>query len=376
MSGMGARLVDAYGPEVPARVAAMLAAADPGFDAPRFVALALDGYAERGLTDRARLMAAALVATLPEPFPAAADLVERSLGPEIAGEEPTGMAAFAYLPHVYWVAEAGLGHPDRALALQHALTRRFTAEFSIRAYLDHHRELTLATLARWTSDPSAHVRRLVSEGTRPRLPWATRLRDFQRDPAPVLALLEPLRDDPSGYVRRSVANNLNDIGRDHPEVLLAVAARWSRDAGPDRRRLLRHALRTLTRAGDPAALALVGAGDPAAFVAAAPVVRPQEPAVGGAVRVTCTVTNTAAAAARGVVHLRVGFVTARGGIRSKTFLMGEAEIPPGASREFRTTVSLRVHTTRTPHPGRHALAVAVNGVVRAEGAFVLRGDVP
>jgi HEAT repeat protein len=80
------------------------------------------------------------------------------------------------------------------------------------------------------ADPSEHVRRLVSEGTRPRLPWASRLPAFQRDPAPVLALLERLKDDPALYVRRSVANNLNDIGKDHPALLADTARAWLQDA--------------------------------------------------------------------------------------------------------------------------------------------------
>jgi 3-methyladenine DNA glycosylase AlkC len=113
------------------------------------------------------------------------------------------------------------------MAAQHAITQRFTCELSIRAFIDAEPERTLARLAEWTRDPSLHVRRLVSEGTRPRLPWAPRLRRFVDDPSPVLPLLEALRDDPSGYVRRSVANNLNDIAKDHPGL-------WSRSPAAGR----------------------------------------------------------------------------------------------------------------------------------------------
>jgi 3-methyladenine DNA glycosylase AlkC len=95
------------------------------------------------------------------------------------------------------------------------------------------------------------VRRLVSEGTRPRLPWAPRLRAFMRDPRPVLELLEWLKDDPSLYVRRSVANNLNDIGKDHPDLLFATAERWMKDANENRHWIIRHALRSAVKRGDP-----------------------------------------------------------------------------------------------------------------------------
>ena len=288
---MGEPLKDSFGPDVPARIGAMLAGVDPGFPVAPFVRDALDGYEALELTPRARLIAAALARHLPASFEAAADLVERSLGPVAEVDAGAGMSPFVHLPFSFWVAGAGLDHPERALALQHALTQRFTAEFSIRPYLERHPALTLATLRRWASDPSAHVRRLVSEGTRPRLPWAPRLRAFMRDPAPVLELLEMLRDDPEPYVRRSVANNLNDIGKDHPRVLLDVARRWIAGAPPERRRLVRHALRTMTRAGDPEALAILGVGAGDALVVDDLRIAPAAPAIGGKVRVTCRIAN-------------------------------------------------------------------------------------
>ncbi len=117
---------------------------------------------------------------------------------------------------------------------QYELTKRFTAEFSIRPFLERHPEATYARLEKWAHDADVHVRRLVSEGTRPRLPWGSRLRAFQKDPRPRLRLLELLKDDPELYVRRSVANNLNDIGKDHPDVLVKTCARWSKGATPER----------------------------------------------------------------------------------------------------------------------------------------------
>jgi 3-methyladenine DNA glycosylase AlkC len=113
----------------------------------------------------------------------------------------------------------------RALRCLHALTQRFTAEFAIRPFIVQHPQRTLATLQRWVHDPSAHVRRLVSEGSRPRLPWGLRLQALVRDPSPTLPLLRALQDDPSAYVRRSVANHLNDIAKDHPALVVALGAR-------------------------------------------------------------------------------------------------------------------------------------------------------
>ena len=168
------------------------------------------------------------------------------------------METLFYLPFVFFVADHGLECFETSMRAQYELTKRFTAEFSIRAFIERYPNETLKRLAEWAHDPNMHVRRLVSEGTRPRLPWASRLRGFQEDPSPVLELLEVLKDDPEEYVRRSVANNLNDISKDHPELVVEVTRRWWLDASEDRRRLVRHALRTLVKAGNTEALAVLG----------------------------------------------------------------------------------------------------------------------
>src|SRR5262249_34126743 len=149
---------------------------------------------------------------------------------------------------------------EPAMRAQYELTKRFSAESSIRAFLMQYPEATYARLLEWARDGSVHVRRLVSEGTRPRLPWAPRLRAFQDDPRPVIALLELLKDDPERYVQRSVANNLNDIGKDHPELAVEVCRRWSARTSPGRAWIVRHALRSLVKKGHRGALEAVGAG--------------------------------------------------------------------------------------------------------------------
>jgi 3-methyladenine DNA glycosylase AlkC len=271
------------------------------------------------------------------------------------------MAPFLYLPHVVYVAERGLGHFEASMSAQHAITQRFTCEQSIRAFIDAEPERTLARLVEWTRDPSLHVRRLVSEGTRPRLPWAPRLRRFMDDPAPVLPLLEALRDDPSGYVRRSVANNLNDIAKDHPGLVVEVAGRWLAGAPPERRRLVRHGLRTLVKAGDPEALALLGLEASPDLQVRNHAVAPAPARIGGSMTARLRLVNAGARPARAIVHLRVDFATARGGVAQRTFVVRELDLGPGEEVALAKAVSLRQHTTRTHHPGRNRVAAAVNG---------------
>ncbi|HEX6850465.1 MAG TPA: DNA alkylation repair protein [Candidatus Polarisedimenticolaceae bacterium] len=352
------------------RIAAMLHAADRGFPDTRFVADASRGLDDLELLDRARRIAGAMARALPDDYERAADVILRSLGPRLGSGEGNGMQPFLYLPHVIFVAERGLDHFDVSMRLQRELTRRFTAEFSIRAYLERHPERTLAQLRTWAADPDPHVRRLVSEGTRPRLPWAPRLRAFQKDPRPVLELLELLKDDPELYVRRSVANNLNDIGKDHPDLLVATCARWLRGAGEARRWIVKHALRWLVKRGHPGALEVLGFGE-AGSIRVSGSVRPKRARIGGRVVVSVDVENRGRKTSTAAVDLAVHFVKATGAAKPKVFKGRDLVLAPRASATFEKSISLAQHTTRRHHPGRHAVEARVNGRVVPIGEFVL-----
>ncbi|MCC6790279.1 MAG: DNA alkylation repair protein, partial [Thermomicrobiales bacterium] len=260
---------------------------------------------------------------------------------------------------------------DASMRAQYELTQRFTAEFSIRAFLAREPERTLAVLRGWASDPSEHVRRLVSEGSRPRLPWAPRLRAFQADPEPVLALLELLKDDPSPYVRRSVANSLNDIAKDHPDRAVDVAARWAIDASPERKELIRHALRGLIKAGHPGALSVVGARHGADAEVTSASLEPAEFPIGGDLRIAFTVRNAGTAREHVVIDYRVHFVKANGGTSAKVFKLATFDLEPNETRRLSRKLSLRQRTTRTHYPGIHRVDVLVNGIPHPIGSFTL-----
>ncbi len=347
-----------------------IAAAAPDFDRERFVALAAEGLEPLSLSERAARFADAMRATLPGGFPERIAVLLASLpepaGPE--GEASVGMAPFRYWPHVVLVATDGLEHFDLAMEAQHAITQRFTCEFSLGRFVEREPERALEVLRRWARDPSPHVRRLVSEGTRPRLPWGKRLAVFRDDPAPLLELLALLRDDPSETVRRSVANHLNDLSKEHPERIVALCAAW---LTPARRPLVAHALRTLVKKGHPGALAVLGAGDPARIEVLSASL-PGEVTIGGTAPVVVTIRSTADEPQRLVLDLAVDFVKADGRARPKVFKGAVVDLAPGATTTLRRTISLRVHTTRTPYPGRHAVGLLANGARTELGGFDVR----
>jgi len=374
---LASRLKDQFGASAPRAIAAMIRAVHAPFPHDDFLADALAGYAPLSLTGRGFHIAAALRKHLPQEYPRAVRILVDSATQPHDHAASGGMASFLYMPHLFFISRHGLDHFDESMRAQHALTQLFTAEFSIRAFLEKHPERTLALLREWTRDPSEHVRRLVSEGTRPRLPWAPRLRAFQKDPRPVLELLELLKDDPALYVRRSVANNLNDIGKDHPALLVATAKRWLKSApgperpNPERQWIVNHALRSAVKRADAGALGALGYAGKAQVAVRKVIIEPARPRIGGSVTIGFTLTNTARKAQRVMADLVVHFVKARGTGR-KTFKLKALKLAPGASVSLSKKIALTQLTTRKHYPGRHRVEALLNGGARKLGEFDLR----
>ncbi len=354
-----------------------LARTCPDFEARRFRRLASQGLEGLEFKARAQHLCAALEATLPADFAANCDAIEAALAP-VRGDEPLselydrddGLAGWVVWPLSEYVARRGLDSPKRALAALHAMTQRFSAEWALRPFIEHHPELTFATLARWTRDPSEHVRRLVSEGSRPRLPWGLQLKALIADPSPTLPLLERLQDDRSEYVRRSVANHLNDIAKDHPGRVADWLERHLPDAPAPRRALLRHASRTLIKRGDRRVLEAWGLGRPFAGEAVLKV-SPRRIALGEAVTLALTLRSRAKRAQTLVIDYAVHHVKANGGTSPKVFKGWSVTLAPGETRALEKRHAVKPITTRTYHAGRHVVDVRINGKVCAEGYFNL-----
>jgi 3-methyladenine DNA glycosylase AlkC len=350
-----------------------LKAAWSPFPLEAFVSDAAAALPELELMDRGRAIARAMQRHLPADYREAAAILVDSLGAKHATDEllGSGMAGFYYLPHVMFVSEFGLDHFELSLQVQYQLTQRFTCEFSIRPYLERYPEQTLAKLAEWVTDPNAHVRRLVSEGTRQRLPWAPRVKLLDEEPERVLRIVSELRDDASPMVRRSVANHLNDLGKSHAPLLMKTCREWLKGASPERHKLVQHALRSAVKRGDKQALALLGHG-------AAPAVRvqgsfsPKAASIGSKVRVTVALTSTARKTQSLNVDLAVVFTTV-GGTSRRVFKLKRIELAAGETAELSKLISLAVHTTRKPAPGRYPVEVMVNGVGFEVGGFGVKG---
>jgi 3-methyladenine DNA glycosylase AlkC len=375
-----------FSPSLVRRLAADLARAHPRFPVNPFVKDACAGLEALELLERGRHIARALGAHLPTSYPEAIDVLLRSLGPEHATDEllGLGMAPFFYLPHTMFVVDRGLDHFELSMRAQYELTKRFSAESSIRPYIAKDPERAFALLREWATDANAHVRRLVSEGTRLRLPWAPRVAWLDANPERVLALLELLKDDPSTMVRRSVANNLNDLGKVRPELLNRTAAAWlgggngggngGGAASPERRALIEHALRGAVKRGDAEALRLLGFGMKASVSLENVVFQPARVQIGDRVTMTFTLRSTARTTQDLLIDVAVHFVKARGVTGAKVFKLKRLTLGPREHADLQTSFSLAVHTTRVPQPGVHAVDVLVNGQRIPAGSFRVLGQ--
>jgi 3-methyladenine DNA glycosylase AlkC len=240
----------------------------PQFHAESFRRSALEGLEPLGLMERAQQIAGALRQRLPAVYHEAVGIILDSLTPAQTEADKFGLAEFFYLPHSFFISNYGIEGKDNggldpfptSMSALHALTTRFTAEFVIRAFLIEHQDRTLSQIMEWTGDPNPHVRRLCSEGTRPRLPWGKRVPSLIANPRLTIPILEVLKNDPSLYVRRSVANHLGDIAKDHPETAFGICERWLRDdPSRDLKWVIRHAVRYPARKRNAMALTLQAA---------------------------------------------------------------------------------------------------------------------
>ncbi|MEZ4320651.1 MAG: DNA alkylation repair protein [Myxococcota bacterium] len=343
------------GPHAVAQITQLVAGE---WDPHGFERRALAGLDALELKDRVIHVADALRASLPADYPTALGQILAGL-PESPDHTNELTERFELWPLCTFVERHGLAHPDLSLDAMPALTALWSCEFAIRPYFQADPEHVLRRLASWVDHDNVHVRRLVSEGSRPRLPWGIRLQHRIDHPERMLPLLERLRDDPEEYVRRSVANHLNDIAKDHEDLVLDVAADWLRDAPAPRRKLVKHALRTHIKAGNPRAYGLIGLQPFVGTVQTA--LSPAGIAVGEAVHLDVTLTSSAKRNQRvrldyGVHHLRKN-----GSRTAKVFHWTERTVKPGETLVLRKSHTVAKVSTRALYAGQQALDLRVNG---------------
>lgn len=334
----------------------------PPFDSERFLEVGLRDHAQLSLLQRLRNITLALGETLPADFPEALGILYK-LAPRI----DKGFVSL-FLPD--FVGQYGQKHFEASMSALKTFTKLGSAEFAVREFLRSDLTKTLAVMKTWSLDGDEHVRRLASEGARPRLPWSFRLSAIIETPDLTLPILENLARDPSLYVRKSVANHLNDVSKDHPEWLLDMLERWPQDH-PHPIWIAKRALRTLVKAGHPRALLKVGASGEAAVTVPRFDVTPKRISLGDTLTLSVELQSHSAESLRLVVDYRVHYVKKAGNTSAKVFKLKELTLDPHGRASIMRRQRIKDFTTRTHYCGEHLVELLVNGKCVGQSSFEL-----
>ncbi len=348
----------------------------PRFDAKGFVTAATKDLDALELKARTERITDTMIEYLPADFEKAGEIILASLGHPLDDDisagtvDAKGIAGWAITPLTHYVGLRGHDHFDLSMTLLKEMTKRASSEFGIRFFLLESPAKTLSVLKTWTTDNNPHVRRLVSEGIRPRLPWAMRLPIFIKDPLPVIDLLERLKDDDEEYVRRSVANNLNDIAKDHPDVVAEIAAQWIKGASEERKKLIRHACRTLIKNGHKKTLEVLGFKTPKIKQASIDILTP-EVVFGDALQFTLSLCSDFNQDQALMIDYIIHHQKANGTTSPKVFKWRMTTLPANKMLSSTKKHAIKEITTRVYYPGVHTVEVMVNGVSVGAADFQL-----
>ena len=350
------------------------------FDELGFVAEASNRLDTLELKARSNQIKQALFSFLPNKFEEVSATFKQCLGEPAKADEiifdaqPNGLAGWIMMPVIDYLAQFAVEHhPDKfhaGLELMHACTKRFSAEFAIRKFLLDRPEQTLAVLIKWCDDIDPHVRRLASEGTRPYLPWGVNLKLFAKRPELILPILEKLKDDESEYVRRSVANSLNDIAKDHPDLIAELAKKWWQPKNKPRQKLIKHACRTLLKNGHPGVLACFGY-PPTSGLNISLSLSNTEVAIGESLSMQLTIHNQLTLSQNLLIDYVVFHQKANRQLTPKVFKWTSCGIHADEQKEWYKQHSFKIVTTRKYYIGLHRIDVLVNGRVEASADFQL-----
>ena len=332
----------------------------PAFDAKAFLNMANDGLAQLSVMQRMARVSECLHAVMPLDYEASLQVL-RALAPRL-----NSMFVSMFLPH--YVASYGRHAFESSMDALKYFTRFGSAEFAVRHFLRDDLARTLAVMHDWARDANEHVRRLASEGSRPRLPWSFHLEPIQANPELTAAILETLKADDSLYVRKSVANHLNDVTKQHPGWVLDRIESWPLQ---DRHTewIARHALRSLIKQGNPRALAVIGAGGKAQVEVSDLQVLPAVIRLGEQVTLSFKVQSTLPENQRLVIDYAIDYVKASGGTSAKVFKLKTFDLPALACANLSRSQHIRELTTRRHYEGRHAVHVLINGERLGSTAF-------
>jgi 3-methyladenine DNA glycosylase AlkC len=330
----------------------------PTFESAAFVsAVQSNGWKQLELKQRMRRISDSLHKYLPGEYQNQVGIICTLTG-QLAKKSSN---SFPYLCLPDFVEKYGTGHLKVSLDAIEKITQFISCEFAIRPFLLTDATKVMVRMLRWSKHPHANVRRFSSEGCRPRLPWGKAIPVFKADPSPIIPILDNLKDDPSEFVRKSVANNINDIAKDHPGLVLELIRKWK---GKSERTdwILRHGARTLLRRADPEIYSIFGLSGVHDCKVSRMNISDATVKPGNSVTFNFVLTNKAPEATLFRIEIGIDYVKSNGSTSRKLFKISERRFEPAVAYSFARRISFADLTTRKHYPGKHRIAVVVNGI--------------
>ena len=335
----------------------------PSFKHDKYVTAVLsDGFLSLELKQRIDRMAETLRAFLPDDYGKAVEVLINT-APRVKMFENWVLTAY--------VEKFGLNDLETSVKALTELTQFGTSEFAIRPFMINHTNKMIPILKRWTKSENEHIRRLAAEGSRPRGVWTAHIETFKKNPQSVFEILEPLKSDESLYVRKAVANNLNDISKEHPEKVVKLAERWSQSNNEHTNWIIKRGLRTLIKKGHPQALKLMGVNHKSAVQVSSFLIKSARIEVGDVVTLYLELKSTGKSKQKLVIDYRMHFVKNKGALSVKTFKWAEKTIDKNQALSLTKQHSFKNMSTRKHYPGEHLIEVMVNGKVAAKKSLRL-----
>ncbi len=342
----------------------------PQFNLDVFTEYIFNELPNLGFKERILLVREQLYEHLPKNYEQTVAIIHNSLNAELESDLDFSQANFIHLSLCQYVSSYGLKkeHLNISLNLLYELTKRFSAEFDIRYFLLEHETETIEYLHKLCSDSSSHARRLASEGSRPRLPWGIQLKKYVKDPSPIIPILQKLKNDPSEYVRRSVANSLNDISKDHPTLVCNLLNQWFVSEKSISLKTTKHALRTLIKKGNTDALKIIGINSNITFNATlnlnSNIVK-----LNNYLEFTIELKNTNSEEKEFLVDYKIYYLKKNQSYTQKVFKLKRLEIEANKTVSIPSKLMFKNMTTRTLYSGIHKIAILVNGTEVDEKLF-------
>jgi len=352
------QLRDVFTKESVAKLAKKIRKNCPEFDDEGFVKKINSKLDDLSFGDRNKLIQEALIEYLPDDFEEVVRILITSLGARNEYNSLEGYEGFIVMPQTYVIERLGMNNFDLSMKALYEMTMRFTSEGAIRRFIEKYPEKSLKLFMKWTKDKNAHVRRLVSEGTRPRLPLESPIRNFIKNPSPIIPLLDELKDDPELFVRRSVANNLNDISKDNPKIVIDTLKRWKKDATKEREWVINHSLRTLFKRGNINALKLMGFENPEIKVNKF-TIKTKTVKLGGVLEFEFDILSKKNQ--KLMIDYVIYFMKANGKHAPKTFKISRKKVKRDEEIKVTKKHSLKKMTTRKLYSGEHFVELQING---------------